>query len=557
MSAKGMTSGERNLRGLDPESRQMVLDTLKLVQERLLPKEKVLELDKKEEFPERILREMLGTEIGLQLLFIPEEYGGMGGGARDCCALTREMAKICLGVATAFFAIQLGADPIVFAGTEAQKHKWLGRIAQGNSLVAYAVTEAEAGSNLASLKTKAEPVTGDAGGITGYMINGSKQFISNGGYADFLTVLAKTPAGPTFFIVEKGREGFRAGKSEEKHGIRASNTSPLTFDNVFVPAENLLGDTPGMGLKQANLVFGHTRLMVASLGIGAGEAALTIMIRYAKERIQFGSPLSEKQGYTHKLVVPNAVRLEAAAAYMDEQATRLDAGEDGLQVEGSIAKYFGTEAGNRTAEDAIQGLGGYGYINEYEVEKIKRDVKVTCIYEGTSEIQQNIISTFRWKTTLKSQGRFYADMAEEMEGVAKSSTRVGAHTYGKAAKQLNEMLMFAQSRKLTKQQYVMFCLADMITYVEVGISMARKAKRLLDAGAAEAEKTAAMSRIFAAEVADLVARNTLKMGMGFGPPDGEAVSAIRKWIDQETLAASYTGVIEDMNAVADFLFGRA
>ncbi|MDY6953623.1 MAG: acyl-CoA dehydrogenase family protein, partial [Thermodesulfobacteriota bacterium] len=388
----------RQLAGLDPESRQMVLDTLDMVRKRLLPKEKILELDKHETFPEEIIREMLGPEIGLQLLFIPEEFGGMGGGARDCCALTREMARICLGVATAFFAIQLGADPIVFDGTEEQKATWLGRIAEGNSLVAYAVTEAEAGSNLAALKTRAEPVKDDDGVIKGYILNGTKQFISNGGCADFLTVLARAPEGPTFFVVERGAEGFHQGKGEEKHGIRASNTSPLTFDDVFVPVENLLGGVPGRGLKQANMVFGHTRLMVAALGIGAGETALKIMLEYAKERIQFGTPLSEKQGYTHKLVVPNAVRLEAAVAYAEEQATRLDAGEKDLQVEGSIAKYFGSEAANRAAEDAVQGLGGYGYIAEYEVEKIKRDVKITCIYEGTSEIQQSIIAMFRWKT---------------------------------------------------------------------------------------------------------------------------------------------------------------
>ncbi len=544
----------QDLAGLDDESRQMVLDTLKQVRQRLLTKEKILELDKKEEFPEDIIREMLGPEIGFQLLFIPEDFGGMGGGARDVCALTKELAKICLGVATGFFAIQLGADPIMFAGSREEKEKWLGRIAEGQSLVAYAVTEPEAGSNLSALQTKAEPVTDDSGKITGYVINGNKQFISNGGYADFLTVLAKAPEGPTFFIVEKDMEGFQAGKPEEKHGIRASNTSPLTFTDVFVPVENLLGGVPGQGLKQANLVFGHTRLMVAAMGIGAGEAALEKMIQYAKERIQFGTPLSEKQGYTHKLVVPNAVRLEAAKAYMDEQATRLDAGEKDLQVEGSIAKYFGTEAANKTADDAIQGLGGYGYIAEYEVEKIKRDVKITCIYEGTSEIQQSIIGMFRWRATVKSKGRYYGLMAEEMEAIASSHPETGARTYGQAAKSLNEIIMFAHAQKLTKQQYVMFCLSDMMTHVEVGISLASKAKRLVDSGSADAKKFVLMSRVFAAEVADLVARNTLKIVMGSKSSDDKAASALKERIGDELLAASYNGIIEDMDAIAGILF---
>jgi alkylation response protein AidB-like acyl-CoA dehydrogenase len=557
MPAHTMEETPQDLAGLDPESRQMVLDTLKLVRKRLLPKEKVLELDKKEEFPEDIIREMLGPDIGLQLLFIPEQYGGMSGGARDSCALTREMAKICLGVATAFFAIQLGADPIMFAGTEEQKQKWLGKITEGDSLVAYAVTEAEAGSNLAALKTKAEPVKDDNGSIAGYVINGTKQFISNGGYADFLTVLARAPEGPTFFIVEKGMEGFHQGKAEEKHGIRASNTAPLTFTDVFVPAENLLGGVPGNGLKQANMVFGHTRLVVAALGIGAGEAALGIMIGYAKERIQFGTPLSEKQGYTHKLVVPNAVRLEAAVAYMEEQARRLDAGEKDLQVEGSIAKYFGSEAGNRAAEDAIQGLGGYGYIAEYEVEKIKRDVKITCIYEGTSEIQQNIIGMFRWRASVKSKGKYYGDMAAEMEAMASSLPQTAAGTYAQAAKALNEIILFAHSHKLTKHQFIMFCLADMMTHVEVGVSMAKKAGRLVREDSPEATKMVIMSRIFAGEVAELVARNAMKIAKGLGVFDDQTVSELAKKIGYERLTAHYGNLIQDMDAVADILFERA
>jgi len=346
------------LKGLDLESRQMVVEMVKMLRERLLTKEKILSFDREDVFPEETIREMTGAHIGLQLLFIPEEYGGMGGGARDNVEATREVAKICLGICTAFFAIQLGADPLVFGGTEEQKQKWLGAIAQGNTLVAYAVTEPGAGSNLAALKTKAEPVADDQGNITGYKINGAKQFISTGGYADFITLLARAPEGPTFFIVEKAAEGFEQGKGEEKHGIRASNTSPLTFTDVFVPAENIIGGIPGQGMKLANVVFGYTRLLVAAMGLGAGEAVLDVVVPYAKERIQFGSTLSEKQGYTHKLVVPNAVKLEAARAYIEGIALRLDSGETDLQVEGSIAKYFTTEAANKAADDGMQALGG-------------------------------------------------------------------------------------------------------------------------------------------------------------------------------------------------------
>ena len=555
MTTSTSTSG-RNFKGLDLESRQMIIDTVRQLRKRLLTKEKILEFDKNEIFPEDTIRELLGEDIGLQLLFIPEEYGGIGGGARDCCEVIREISNICLGIATGFFAIQLGSDPILVGATEEQKHKWLGSIAEGKSLVAYAVTEAGAGSNLAALKTKADPVTNDTGEIIGYNINGTKQFISTGGYADFITVLANTPDGPSFFIVEKGTEGFVQSKGEEKHGIRASNTSPLSFTDVFVPIENLIGGVPGEGMRQANKVFGYTRLMVAAMGLGAGEAALDIAISYAKERVQFGSPLSEKQGYTHKLVIPNAVRLEAATAYMEEVAQRLDSGEDDLQVEGSIAKFFATEAANKAADDAIQALGGYGYIHEFEVEKIKRDVKITCIYEGTSEIQQNIISTFRWKITRKTKGKYYGDISSEMEELNNTLNDAGCKFYGLAARALNDTIMLVHDNKLTRKQDVMFALSNMMTHVEVGASMARKAKSLVEAGDPKAEKIKAMSRIFANEAAQVVAHNMLKILMGSGAFDQKIVSDFMEAISYNKLLGSYKNVIKDMDMVADILFER-
>lgn len=544
------------LRGLDAESRQMVVETVRQLKKKMLTQEKILAWDKNETFPEAEVREMLGPEIGLQLLFIPEEYGGMGGGARDCCVVTQEMAKICLGVATAFFAIQLGSDPILVGATQEQKEKWLGRISEGNTLVAYGVTEPEAGSNLAALKTKAEPVTDDNGEVTGYKISGSKQFISTGGYADLITVLANTPQGPSFFVVEKGMPGFEQHKGEEKHGIRCSNTSPLTLDEVHVPVENLVGGVPGKGLKQANQVFGYTRLMVACMGLGAGEAALEIAIPYAKERIQFGTPLSEKQGYTHKLIVPNVIRLAAADAYIDEIANLLDGTAHDLQVEGAIAKYFATEAADRIANDCIQALGGYGYIREFGVEKIKRDVKITCIYEGTSEIQQNIISTFRWKATRKSKGAFYGEIAAEMKALDGQTADIGARFYGISADALNKTIDYVHNNRLTRQQAVMFTLADMMTYVEVGAALARKAARLVGSDDAEAEKIAAAARAFAGEVAHVVGENALRIVSGIGAADQNAVEQFLTEIDYQKLLASRRNWIVDMDKLADIIFER-
>ena len=551
-----MAADETQLAGLDQESRQMVLDTIAQLRKRLLTKEKILEYDREEIFPEDTIREMLGPEIGLQLLMIPEAYGGIGGGARDSCAITREMAKICLGITTAFFAIQLGADPIMVGGTEEQKQKWLGDIAEGNALVAYAVTEPDAGSNVVAIKTKADPVNDDAGEIIGYNINGSKQFISTGLYADFITVLANTPEGATFFIMEKGTEGYTPGKGEEKHGIRASNTSPLTFSDAFVPIENLIGGVPGQGFKQAAKVFGYTRLMVAAMGVGGGEAAMEIAVNYAKERIQFKAPLSEKQGYTHKLIIPNIVRLAAADAFIEETAVRLDSGEKDLEVEGSIAKLFATESANKAAEDAIQALGGYGYITEYEVEKIKRDVRITCIYEGTSEIQQNIISMFRWKKTRKTKGAYYQSISDEMMRLDGDVDDIGGRIYGLAADALNQAIDLAHEQRLTKQQYVMFALADMMAHVEVGAALARRAHQIVQSAEAGADKIRLISRLFANEAAQVVSQGILKIVMGCGACDLDMTNNFMQKIAYTELTASCQNIINDMDQLADIVFER-
>lgn len=546
------TGSHRLQGGLDEETRQMVVDTVRQLSKKLLTQKAVLEWDRDEVFPEAAVREMLGPEIGLQLLFIPEAYGGMGGGALDCCAVTREMSKICLGVGTAFFAIQLGSDPIIVGGTEEQKEKWLGAVAEGNSLVAYAVTEAEAGSNLASLKTKAEPVIDDTGNVTGYRINGSKQFISTGGYADFVTVLAQTSEGPTFFVVEKGTEGFEQHKGEEKHGIRASNTSPLTFTDVFVPVENMIGEAPGNGLKQANQVFGYTRLMVGAMALGAGEAALEkVAIPYAHERIQFGGPLAHKKGYTNKLIVPNWVNMRAAAAYIEAIARRLDSEDEDLQVEGSIAKLFTTEAGNQAAEDAIQALGGYGYICEFGVEKIKRDVRITTIYEGTSEIQQNIISTFRWKKTRKTKGAFYETMARGLDERHGDCDRAGCRIIAACARVLNKTIDFAHANRLTRHQQVMFALADMMTHVEVADSLARRAVDKAD------ETTLATARVFSNDCARRVAEKARLIGIGSTAVDADAADQFLQSLDLPFLEGSYCGLIDDMDQLADRIFERA
>jgi alkylation response protein AidB-like acyl-CoA dehydrogenase len=528
---------------MDPEIFSMVMDTIDRLEKDKLPVETKLKLDHDGEFPMELIRFMLGHEIALHLIFIPEEYGGLGAGASEIAAVSERMAKMDLGVATSFLAICLGMDPIRVGATPEQKKKYIGKIADEGLIVAYAVTEPEAGSNVQSLKTKAERVFDDAGRITGYRLNGQKQFITNGGVADLYTILADTPEGPSFFIVEAGTEGLIPGKHEDKHGIRASDTCSLTLEDVFVPAENLVGEVEGRGLKEANKVFGYTRLMVATFGLGGGMASLERAIKYSKERVQFGTTLSEKQGYTHQLLVPNAVQLEAARAYVEEVALRLDSGEEDLQVEGSIAKYFATEAGDAMANDGIQAFGGYGYMREYEVEKIKRDIKILPIYEGTSEIQRNIISMFRMRNTVRSKGRFYEEMAE---GLGRLPDDCAGPLLASALLAMNKVILGARKHKLTKSQYVMFLLADMMTWCEVGDSLCRKAA----AYAGEQNRSLifmkAAARLFARDAVGKVHQNGLKIIHGYD----QSIEDVEQTLNALNIGLALKGSIKDMDLVA-------
>jgi alkylation response protein AidB-like acyl-CoA dehydrogenase len=538
---------DRQRAGLDDETLGFVLQTLKTVTERRLDKETRLHLDSDDEFPVELVNEMLGPELGLHLLFLPEEVGGLGGGGRDLFRVSEEMARVDLGVATAFLAIALGVDPIIVGGTQEQKAHWLGRIADDGLIVAYGVTEPEAGSNVARLKTEAVPVTDDGGRITAYRISGAKQFITNGGVAQIYTVLARTPGGPSFFVIERDTPGFEVGEPEHKHGIRASNTTSLVLDGVEVPADRLLGLEEGRGLEQANEVFGFTRLMVAAFGLGAGEEALQRAIDYGHERIQFNEPLYAKQGFTHKLIVPHAVRLEAARAYCEHVADRLDAGEPGLQVEGAVAKLFSTEVGNAAADAAIQAHGGYGYTHEYEVEKIRRDVRITTIYEGTSEILQSIIGTHRWRTTVKSKGGFYRDQAVSLRELGTG----GAAAL--ACDAMAETVLACHRRKLPREQWAMFELARLTAEVETAVALAHKAVR--NPGA-DADLLVACARLHGGTAARDVAVTGHGLLRASGRYDEAEIEAWRAAVRFDDLLATADGELELMDRVAASL-GRS
>ncbi len=548
--------------GLDKETLEMTLAAITEFSTEKLPEKKLLQLDATDEFPVDIVRDMCGGSLGIQLLFIPEEFEGMGGGAFDVYRVCEEMARIDLGISTGVLATFLGSDPIVFGGTHEQKKRWLTRIAREGLLMAYGATEPEAGSDLAALRTTATPVEKD-GTITGYKINGAKQWISNGGYADLYSVLASAPGGPSWFVVEKDTPGLSHGKPEEKHGIRASNTAAVILEDVYVDADRLLGEKEGQGLIQAQLVFGYTRLMVAAFGLGAGWAALDRAIPYSMGRIQGGAPLSEKQGYTHKLIVPHAVRLEASRAFIEETASQIDSGAGNLNTEGAIAKYMATEAGNGAADASVQALGGYGFTREYVVEKIRRDVRITTIYEGTSEIMEMTICRDRWQQHLKTKGNYYHMMANLMDEVHARHPEVGANIACLGLRALAELLETARIGRLTRHQHILFRLGHLIACAESAGSLARRAMHAADGTANEkahnrfdARALAAMSRVFAREAAMKIAAEGLSWLTGAGGVPASESADFEKRLGISAIFRAQAGNIQDMDYIADVLYSR-
>jgi alkylation response protein AidB-like acyl-CoA dehydrogenase len=544
--------------GLDKETLDIILSAVRDFAAKRCPPDLLRELDASHECPEDILREMYSPQFGIHLLFIPEEYGGMGGSAYDVYRVSEAIARIDLGLASAVLSTFLGLDPIIVGGTPEQKRKWMSAVADKGLVVAYGVTEPTAGSDLAVIRTRADPIQGEDGELAGYRLNGSKQFITNGSIADFYTILARAPGGYTFFIVEKGAEGFTPGKPEDKHGIRISDTAPLTFD-VVVPVENVVGGVEGEGMAQAQEVFGYTRLMVAAFGLGAGMAALERATNYARERVQAGSALIEKQAFTHKLLVPHAVRLEASRAYIEETSRRIDAGEENLGTEGAIAKLIATEAGNAAADAAIQALGGYGYMREYEVERIRRDVRITTIYEGTSEIMEWTIARDRWRDHLQSRGQYYAQLAPSLDALHARAPSVGADVAALALHALQVLLERARLGRLTRNQHILFRIGEWIALGESAGSMARYA-------AANSDKVSgffpsvveAMSRIYAREAALRLTTEGLRWV--YGSEDGTDLAELERSLDLEAIHQAQQGLLADNDLVAQALrdqqFGR-
>lgn len=339
------------------------------------------------EFPRDILKKM--GELGLMGITVPEQYGGAGMDFTSYIIAIHELSKVSAVVGVILSVhTSVGTNPILYFGNEEQKQKYVSKLASGEYLGAFCLTESESGSDAGSLKSIAKRDGDD------YIINGSKVFITNGGEADIYTVFASTDPtqgtrGISAFLVEKETPGFIVGKDEHKMGLHGSRTVQLTFENMRVPASNLLGkEGEGFKIAMANLDVG--RIGIAAQSLGIAEAALEAATDYAQQRVQFGKPIVAQQGVAFKLAdMATAVEASNLLIY---RAAHLRTNGQSCGIEASMAKLFASKTAVDTATEAIQIFGGYGFTEDYPVERYFRDAKVTEVYEGTSEIQRLVIS---------------------------------------------------------------------------------------------------------------------------------------------------------------------
>jgi alkylation response protein AidB-like acyl-CoA dehydrogenase len=369
------------------EEQQMIVETAReIAQKKIIPvREKY---DHEGIFPWDVVNAL--AEVDLCGLYIPQEYGGFGGGVFELCLAVEELSKACGGISLAMAATALGTFPILLFANEEQKKKYLPPIATGKKLAAFGLTEANAGSDAIGMMKTTARLEGDY-----YVLNGTKQWITNGENAEIYTVMAITnPArgarGVSAFIVEKGTPGFSFGKHEDKMGIRASSTTELIFQDCKVPKENLLG-MEGQGAIITINTLNYSRPGVGAQALGIAAGALDDALAYSRQRVQFGAHISSFQAIQHMLA-NMATEIEAARALLYATAKTIDAGEKRFAKESAMSKLFCSDVAMRVTVDALQVMGGYGYMREYPMEKRMRDAKITQIYEGTNQIQRNEIA---------------------------------------------------------------------------------------------------------------------------------------------------------------------
>ena len=343
------------------------------------------EYDKDGTWPEDVLKK--AWDLGLMNSHIPEEYGGPGASYMDGVLIEEEMGWGCSGIGTSLTCNGLATAPIMLGGSEDTKKEFLGRLTEEYGLASFCLTEPDAGSDVSGMRTTATK-QGDK-----YVINGSKCFITNGGYADFYTVYAKTDKdaghrGISAFVVPRD-DTVTVDKKEDKMGQRASNTATISFNETEIPAENLLGEE-NHGFKLAMMTLDRTRPGVAAMAVGIGRAAFEYATDYSKERVQFGVPIAMHQAIQF-MIADMATDVEAGRLMVWKSAVELDQGRRNT-LTSSHAKRFAADAAMKITTDAVQVYGGYGFIKDYPVEKLMRDAKIMQLYEGTSQIQRLVIA---------------------------------------------------------------------------------------------------------------------------------------------------------------------
>ena len=370
------------------EDQRMLRDTVRrIAAEKFAPI--AAEIDEKESFPKESVKVL--ADNGLLGIQIPEIYGGAGAGMVALVIVVEEIARVCASTSVILTTQALASDPLLLVGSEEQKMNYLYRMASGACLGACAITEPGAGSDVSGMKTAAKKLA------DGYILSGSKIFITNGGESEIVTVLAYTDRekgnrGISMFLVEKGDPGFSVGKHEHKMGLHGSDTRELVFEDVFLPEERLLGPE-GSGFRTLMTTFNYTRPAVGGQALGIAQGALDAAIGYAKERVQFGKTLSSFQGMQWMLA-EMALSVETARSIVYRAASMIDSEPVSADLPriASMAKWYASDVAMKVTTDAVQVFGGYGFIREYPVERMMRDAKITQIYEGTNQIQRTIVA---------------------------------------------------------------------------------------------------------------------------------------------------------------------
>jgi alkylation response protein AidB-like acyl-CoA dehydrogenase len=345
------------------------------------------EVDASGEFPQASYDAL--RQADFHAVHVPEEYGGAGADALSTCLVIEEVARVCASTSLIPAVNKLGTMPLLLSASEDLRKRYLPSVASGEAMFSYALSEPEAGSDAVAMRTRAVR-DGD-----GYVLNGAKRWITNAGVSEFYTVMAVTDPdaganGISAFVVEKGDEGLSFGAPEKKLGIKGSPTREVYFDNCRIPADRLIG-AEGTGFKTALRTLDHTRVTIAAQAIGIAQGALDHATGYAKERKQFGKAIADFQGVQF-LLADMAMKLEAARQLTYAAAAKSERGDPDLTFFGAAAKCFASDAAMEITTDAVQVLGGYGYVKDYPVERMMRDAKITQIYEGTNQIQRLVMA---------------------------------------------------------------------------------------------------------------------------------------------------------------------